>query len=268
MILFVKADYDAVNKVSLLVTTYNVEYNLGITLESIEAQDYVDIEIVIVDGQSTDGTLDVIREFAGRYTNKDALDSPSDRGSISVRWISEPDSGLYDAMNKAWCMCTGDIVAVCNDKLYTPDAVSKLVHAIEEGGENCVGAHADLVYVDGERVIRTWHMGEGKLSNGWMPGHPTLFLKREVYERYGIYDTGYRCAADYEFMVRFLKDERNHLAYVPEVLIAMFYGGTSNAGLRNYLVSFMEGYRALKKNEVPHPLMVTLKRTIRVLRQF
>ena len=241
-------------KVSLLVTTYNVKGNLSVTLESIETQDYADIEVVIVDGRSTDGTVDVIREFAGRYAD--------------VRWISEPDRGLYDAMNKAWNMCTGDVVAVCNDRICAPDAVTKLVRAIEQGGGDCIGAHADLVYVDGERVVRTWHMGEGKLSQGWMPGHPTLFLKREVYERYGIYDTGYRCAADYEFMVRFLKDERNRLAYVPEVLIAMFYGGTSNAGLLNYLVSFKEGYTALKKNGVPHPLVITVKRTIRVLKQF
>lgn len=244
-------------KVSLLVTTYNVKDNLAVTLKSIEAQDYADIEVVIVDGQSRDGTVDVIREFAERHA-----------ASVSVRWVSEPDRGLYDAMNKAWAMCTGDVVAVCNDKLCTPDAVTKLVRAIEQGGEDCIGAHADLVYVDGERIVRKWHMGEGRLSQGWMPGHPTLFLKREVYERYGTYDISYRCAADYEFMVRFLKDEKNRLAYVPEVLIAMFYGGTSNAGLRNYLVSFKEGYTALKKNGVPHPLMITVKRTLRVLKQF
>ena len=111
-------------------------------------------------------------------------------------------------------------------------------------------------------------MGEGKLETGWMPGNPTLFLKREIYEQYGTYDIRYRCAADYEFMVRFLKDERNRLAYVPEVLIAMFYGGTSNAGLRNYLVSFKEGYLALRKNGVPMPLLVTVRRTLRVLTQF
>lgn len=111
-------------------------------------------------------------------------------------------------------------------------------------------------------------MGEGRISSGWMPGHPTLFLRREVYEQYGCYDISYRCAADYEFMVRFLKDERNRLTYVPEVLIAMFYGGTSNAGLGNYLVSFKEGYMALKKNHVSHPLMITIKRTFRVLSQF
>lgn len=255
-------------KVSLLVTTYNVKDNLAVTLKSIEAQDYADVEVVIVDGQSTDGTVDVIREFAERYTGEERTDEPTGSASISVRWISEPDNGLYDAMNKAWTMCTGDIVAVCNDRLCAPDAVTKLVRAIKQGGSECIGAHADLVYVDGERIVRTWHMGEGKLSQGWMPGHPTLFLKREVYERYGIYDTGYRCAADYEFMVRFLKDEKNRLAYVPEVLIAMFYGGTSNAGIHNYLVSFKEGYEALRKNGVPHPLLITVKRTFRVLRQF
>ena len=247
-------------KVSLLVTTYNVKDNLVVTLESIEAQDYADMEVVIVDGQSRDGTLDVIREFSKRHS--------AEEESISVRWISEPDKGLYDAMNKAWSMCTGDIVAVCNDRLCKSDAVTKLVNAIEQGGSECIGAHADLVYVDGERIVRKWHMGEGRISSGWMPGHPTLFLRRKVYEQYGCYDISYRCAADYEFMVRFLKDERNRLAYVPEVLIAMFYGGTSNAGLGNYLVSFKEGYMALKKNHVPNPLTITIKRTFRVLSQF
>lgn len=267
-------------KVSLLVTTYNVKDTLAVTLESIEAQDYADMEVVIVDGQSQDGTIDVIREFSERHSGRELNGGSDSResvsagtdyvqgGYISVRWISEPDRGLYDAMNKAWSMCTGDIVAICNDRLCKPNAITRLVSAIEQGGENCIGAHADLVYVAGERIVRKWHMGEGHLSSGWMPGHPTLFLKREVYERYGCYDIRYRCAADYEFMVRFLKDEKNRLAYVPEVLIAMFYGGTSNAGLGNYLVSFKEGYLALKKNDVPHPFMITVKRTFRVLRQF
>lgn len=257
-------------KVSLLVTTYNSKDNLAATLQSIRIQDYAHIEVVIVDGQSEDGTIDLIREFAAQYPCQNSSTPPAcgQDGSLSVRWVSEPDKGLYDAMNKAWSMCTGDIVAVCNDKLCTPDTVTKLVRAIIRGGDDCIGAHADLIYVEGERIVRTWHMGEGTLESGWMPGHPTLFLKREIYERYGTYDTSYRCAADYEFMVRFLKDKENRLAYVPEVLIAMFYGGTSNAGLRNYLVSFQEGYLALKKNSVKFPLLITLKRTLRVLRQF
>ncbi len=246
-------------KVSLLVTVYNAEKVLPLTLESIEKQDYPDLEVVIVDGASTDGTVGCIEEFAARTAA---------RTGLSVRWVSEPDNGLYDAMNKAYRMSGGDVIAVCNDRLCGPSAVSWLVEALERGGPRCVGAHADLVYVEGERVIRKWHMGEGSIAQGWMPGHPTLFLRRAVYEKYGLYDTTYRCAADYEFMVRFLKEKDNELAYVPEVLVAMFYGGTSNAGLKNYLVSFREGYAALRKNGVAHPLFITLRRTLRVLLQF
>lgn len=246
-------------KVSLLVTVYNAEENLAATLQSIEEQAYQNIEVVIVDGGSTDGTVALIRQFENRT---------ADRAGLSLRWVSEKDQGLYDAMNKAYRLSTGDIIAVCNDRLCEPEAVSSLAAAVEAGGEGCVGAHSDLVYVEGERIIRRWHMGEGKLSQGWMPGHPTLFLKREIYEKYGLYDTSYRCAADYEFMVRFLKDEKNRLAYVPRVLVAMFYGGTSNAGIRNYLVSFQEGYQALKRNGVGFPLWITLRRSIKVLFQF
>lgn len=246
-------------KVSLLVTVYNVKESLPATLGSIEEQDYGDIETVIVDGASTDGTVELIEDFAARM---------ADRPGFSVRWVSEPDDGLYDAMNKAFRMSTGDVIAVCNDRLCKSYAVSRLVEALESDGSRFVGAHSDLVYVEGERIVRQWHMGQGRLAAGWMPGHPTLFLRRFVYEKYGLYDTAYRCAADYEFMVRFLKEEGNELAYVPEVLVAMFYGGTSNAGLGNYLVSFREGYQALRKNGVPHPLWITLRRTVRVLMQF
>lgn len=249
----------SMRQVSLLVTVYNAGDNLAVTLQSIEEQDYQNIEVVIVDGGSTDGTLDLVRQFEDRI---------KDRAGLSLRWVSEPDGGLYDAMNKAYRLSSGDIIAVCNDRLCQPDAVSSLVGAVEAGGEGCVGAHSDLVYVEGERIIRRWHMGEGRISEGWMPGHPTLFLKREIYEKYGLYDTSYQCAADYEFMVRFLKDKDNRLAYVPQVLVAMFYGGTSNAGIRNYLVSFREGYRALKKNGVGFPLWITIRRSMRVIFQF
>lgn len=242
-------------KVSLLITTYNSLKNLPLTLESICEQTYENIELVIVDGKSTDGTADLIKQFA-------------QGAKMDVKWISEPDKGLYDAMNKAYGMCTGDIIAVCNDRLCRKDAVEMFVDTITKAEGPCIGAHADLIYTQGERIVRSWRMGNGNIKQGWMPGHPTLFLKREIYEKYGCYDTSFRCAADYEFMVRFLKDEENRLAYIPEVLVSMFYGGTSNAGLKNYLVSFKEGYMALRKNGIKHPLLITLKRTWKVLRQF
>ena len=242
-------------KVSLLVTTYNVKEQAKITLDSIGQQDYPDIEVIIVDGKSQDGTLEVIRDFAEKY-GQSGHDSQTAQG------------GGADKGHGRQRMCSGDVVAVCNDRFCTPDAVTKLVRAIEQGGRDCIGSHADLVYVEGERIIRTWHMGDGRLADGWLPGHPTLFLKRSVYEKYGVYDTGYRCAADYEFMVRFLKDEKNRLAYVPERLVSMFYGGTSNAGLRNYWVSVRESYMALRRHGVRHPLLIIFRRTVRVLRQF
>lgn len=242
-------------KVSLLLTTYNSAENLPVTLQSIQEQTYSPIEVVIADGGSTDDTISLIQQFARN-------------GGLEVKWVSERDKGLYDAMNKAFCLSTGDIIAVCNDRLSEKDAVASFVEAIEQAGEDCIGAHSDLVYMEGDKIVRSWHMGQGNISQGWMPGHPTLYLKREVYEKYGQYDITYHCAADYEFMVRFLKDGSNRLAYVPRVLITMFYGGTSNAGLKNYLVSFKEGYMALRKNGVKHPLLITLRRTWKVLRQF
>lgn len=245
--------------VSLLLTTYNSRKNLPMTFEGIQKQTYPRIQVIIVDGGSTDGTVALIERFARQS---------AESGRLEVKWVSEPDRGLYDAMNKAYHMSSGDIIAVCNDYLCEKNTVTLLVDAIEKMGEGCVGAHADLVYVEGNKIVRSWHMGQGDIRQGWMPGHPALFLKREIYEKYGQYDLDYRCAADYEFMVRFLKDKTNTLAYVPSVLVSMFYGGTSNAGLRNYLVSFKEGYMALKKNGIKHPLIITLKRTWRVLRQF
>ena len=218
-------------KVSLLLTTYNSAENLPVTLQSIQEQTYSPIEVVIADGGSTDDTISLIQQFARN-------------GGLEVKWVSERDKGLYDAMNKAFCLSTGDIIAVCNDRLSEKDAVASFVEAIEQAGEDCIGAHSDLVYMEGDKIVRSWHMGQGNISQGWMPGHPTLYLKREIYEKYGQYDITYHCAADYEFMVRFLKDGSNRLAYVPRVLITMFYGGTSNAGLKNYLVSFKEGYMA------------------------
>ena len=238
--------------ISIITITFNAAAHLPATMKSVAEQKCSDFEHIIIDGASSDNTLQIARKL----------------GIPSLRILSEPDKGLYDAMNKAFRMSSGDIIAVCNDRLCTPDAVTKLVRAAEQGGEGCVGAHADLVYVEGEHIVRKWHMGEGKLADGWLPGHPTMFLKREIYEKYGLYDTSYKCAADYEFMIRFLKDERNRLAYVPEVLVSMFYGGTSNAGLRNYMVSLWEGYLGLRRNGVRYPLLITVKRTVRVLKQF
>ena len=246
-------------KVSLILTTYNCKDNLVKTLESIEKQDYPKIEVVIKDGVSVDGTLDVIKTYATKSCKQ-------------VVWKSQKDTGIYDAMNQGYAMSTGNIIAFFNDMFTMESAVSKIVAKMEELNPNTekeyIGVHADLVYVDGEKIVRKWKMGEGNIYRGWMPGHPTLFLQREVYEKYGLYDTSFKIAADYEFMVRFLKDKENQLAYLPETVVSMFYGGTSNDGLKSYFISWKEGNRALKKNNIKNALLIDIQRTIRVLWQF
>ena len=122
--------------------------------------------------------------------------------------------------------------------------------------------------MDGEKIVRHWHQGQGKIRYGWMPGHPTLYLRREVYETYGYYKTDYRISADYEFMIRILKDEKVKLSYLPEVLIYMSHGGTSTNSLGAYLEGMKEGHRALRENGVRFAWFTDLCRTLRVLVQF
>lgn len=246
-------------KVSLILTTYNCVDNLKRTLKSIEEQDYPDIEVVIKDGGSTDGTLKVIRDYA-------------EHSGYMVKWISEKDGGIYDAMNKGFPLSTGEVVAFFNDRFYCRDAVSKMVQAITRvdpaTGRMYDGVHADLVYAENGRIVRYWKMGEGTIQQGWMPAHPTLYLWRSVYEKYGLYDNSYRCSADYEFMVRILKNGAVRLAYIPEILVEMYYGGTSNSGIRSYLLSLKEAHLALRQNKVKRSVLIDLKRSIKVLHQF
>lgn len=240
-------------RVSLIMTTYNSRENFIKSYESIQQQTYPNIEIVIVDGASTDGTREEIERLA--------------KLNPSLKWVSEKDSGIYNALNKGIQMAEGDIIAIFNDRYLCETAVEQYVRAIEE--TQCDGVHSDLIYADDQgKIVRKWHMGEGNIRTGWMPGHPTLYLKREIYEKYGLYKEDYKCAADYEFMVRILKDGTTKLAYIPEALISMYYGGTSNSGLNAYLVSFREGIRALRENQIRGALWITLKRSIRVLKQF
>ena len=245
-------------KVSLILTTYNSIENLPRTLESIDSQNYDNIEVVIKDGNSTDGTIDLINEYtaSSRY---------------EVKTVSCPDTGIYDAMNQGIKLSTGDIIVCFNDMFVCNDAISKMVALLSDSESNVVGAHADLVYADDTHVVRKWHMGPQKsLILGWMPGHPTLFLKREVYDKYGLYKTDYRISADYEFMIRFLADKKadNRLAYLPENIISMFYGGTSTNSGGSYIKSLKEGHRALVSNGVHPAFVADILRTVRVLIQF
>ncbi len=241
--------------VSLILTTYNSAANLTRTLRSIERQDYPQIEVNIKDGGSVDDTLKIIKKYKSTSHNR-------------VNWISSPDRGIYDAMNQGYQLSGGDIIVFFNDLFLRKDAISRMMKLIESVPE-CVGAHADLIYADDEKVVRYWKMGPQKsIRLGWLPGHPTLFLKREIYEKYGLYNTKYKIAADYEFMIRFLKDRENQLVYLPEIIIRMYYGGTSTSGTGSYLVSLKEGHMALRDNGIRGAAFADGLRTCRVLLQF
>lgn len=241
--------------VSLILTTYNSEKNIENILTSIEKQDYPLIEVLIKDGGSTDRTLHIIDVYAkiSKHT---------------VKWRTSRDNGIYDTMNQGYLMATGDVIVFFNGLFQEPTVVSKMIRMIEDHPE-CVGAYADLVYATDEKVIRYWKSGvQRSLYMGWMPGHPTLFLKREIYEKYGIYNSDFRIAADYEFMIRFLKDKSNRLAYLPEIIIRMDYDRTGTGSTKSCLLSMRERHRALKDNGVKGAFIIDILRTCRVLLQF
>lgn len=240
-------------KVSVITTTYNDAANLRMIMEQVAEQDYENLEYIIVDGGSTDETLELIRQMEERLPGQ-------------VQWISEKDNGIYDAINKGIRLATGDIIGCCFDRYADEGVISRMVSIMELEGTD--GVHGDLCYMDGDRVVRRWHQGQGNIRSGWMPGHPTLYLRRAVYERFGLYKTDYRIAADYEFMVRILYRNQVTLSYLPELLIYMSHGGTSTGSIGAYVESLKEGHRALKENGVPFAWVTDLCRIMRVLVQF
>lgn len=240
-------------KVSVITTTYNDAANLALIMDQVAGQDYENLEYIIVDGGSADGTMDLIHQMENRMPGR-------------VRYLSEPDRGIYDALNKGIAMATGDIIGCCFDRYADSGVISRMVKVMEEEGTD--GVHGDLYYMDGDRIVRKWHQGQGSIRSGWLPGHPTLYLRREVYETFGVYKTDYRISADYEFMVRILYRKQVRLSYLPEILIYMSHGGTSTGSLGAYLASLKEGHRALKENHVPFAWFTDLCRIVRVLLQF
>lgn len=240
-------------KVSIITTTYNDAGNLAGIMEEILKQDYENIEYIVVDGKSTDNTMEVLESYEPKFQGK-------------MRYISEKDKGIYDALNKGISMATGDLVGCCFDKFADNHVISDMVAAVEQEGTD--GVHGDLYYMDGDKIVRYWKQGQGNIRSGWMPGHPTLYLKRSIYEKYGLYKTDYRISADYEYMIRILKDNQVKLSYLNRVLIYMSHGGTSTNSLGSYLEGLKEGHRALKENNIKFAWWIDAVRTLRVLLQF
>jgi len=227
-------------KISVVTAVFNREATILEALESVAAQDYGDLEHVVQDGGSTDGTMAVIKRHAGPQ--------------VSVE--SARDGGIYDGINKGIARTTGDVVGLMHsDDLFgAPQVLSWVAEALADPSVD--GVYGDLDYVaadDTSRIIRKWRSGSyvpGKLRRGWMPPHPTLYLRREVFDRFGLYDTSFRIAADYDAMLRYLVKGQIKLAYVPQVFVKMRVGGESNASLKKVMQKSREDWRAIRRNGV------------------
>ncbi|MCZ8016515.1 MAG: glycosyltransferase family 2 protein [Limnobacter sp.] len=227
-------------KISIITAVYNRATTLTNSIDSVQSQSYGNTEHVLVDGASSDGSVELIQE---RLRSQDLF-------------VSERDKGIYDALNKGLKMATGDVIGLVHSDDYLADShvLRDVAHALSQPGVD--GVYGDLQYVskdDTSKVIRHWESGEyhiSKLKRGWMPPHPTLFLKREVIEQWGGYDTNLRIAADYDAMLRYLQKGKIQLAYVPRVLVKMRVGGESNQSLKKIIQKSREDIVALRNNGV------------------
>lgn len=227
-------------KLSVVTAVYNRRATIAQALDSVASQSYAQVEHVIQDGGSTDGTIDLIAEIS------------NDRMNVT----SEPDNGIYDAINRGICRAQGDVVGLMHsdDFFAHTDILTAVADALSD--PELDGVYGDLDYVaadDTSRIIRRWRSGpynRDRLSKGWMPPHPTVYLKRHVFDRYGLYDTSYRIAADYDAMLRYLATGQIKLGYIPDVMVKMRVGGESNKSLRKILQKSREDYRAIRRNGV------------------
>jgi len=227
-------------KISVITAVFNSHRTVATAIESTLSQTGVNTDLVVIDGGSDDGTLDVLNGYKGRI------------GTL----LSEPDHGIYDALNKGIRSASGDVVGFLHsDDMFADSSVlSRVAAAFADPTVDAV--YGDLLYVDKndpDRVIRYWRAGEfsrERLGWGWMPPHPTFYVRRSVYERLGGFDTSYRIAADYDCMLRFLGAAGLRVAYIPEVLVKMRLGGASNRTLRNIVRKSSEDLRALRRNGV------------------
>lgn len=227
-------------KISIITVVWNNKETIKDAIDSVLNQTYKDIEYIIIDGASTDGTVEVVQSYGNKIT----------------KFVSEPDNGLYDAMNKGVMLATGDVVGILNsDDFYIDEfVIEKVVKVFEE--QEVESLFADLVYVKPDNInyiVRHYDSSKfspQKFAYGWMPAHPTFFVKRSAYEKYGLFQTDYKIAADYELLVRFLYKYKLTYFYLQEVIIKMRMGGASTSGLKSNWILNQEIIRACSENGI------------------
>ena len=237
-------------QISIITVSFNSVITIRDTIESIISQDYNNLEYIIIDAGSNDGTLDIIKEYEEHISY----------------FISEADNGIYDGMNKGIAAAKGDIIGILNSDDFYPNSfiISNVASTFVK--EKCDAVYGDLVYVkffDIDKIIRYWQSGEytvEKIKNGWMLPHPTFFVRRSVYEKYGLFNLNLGSAADYEIMLRFLLKQQSKVVYIPEVLVHMRTGGESNVSISNRLKANRNDRKAWDINGLrPHSWTILFK---------
>lgn len=246
------------SKVSIITVCYNSEKTIEDTIKSVINQSYPNIEYIVIDGVSNDNTLAIISKYKDKIT----------------KIVSEKDKGIYDAINKGIRLATGDIIANLNsDDFYIDNNVIADVVATFEN-EKTDTLYADLYYVDAvdtNKIVRYWkskQYKEGLFLKGWMPPHPTFFVKKEVYQKYGLFDLQFKSAADYEIMLRFIHRFKTSIAYLPRVIVKMRVGGVSNANLKNRIKANQEDRRAWEVNGLKPTAFTLIFKPLSKLLQF
>ncbi len=247
-------------KISIITATLNNIETIENCISSIVNQNYSDIQHIVIDGGSTDGSQALLEEYSKKYDN--------------VIYVSEPDLGIYHALNKGVALACGDIIGFLHgDDLFSSNkSIEAVVHQFKVS--NAYGVYGDLEYVsqkDISKVIRYWKcrpFQDTLLKKGWMPAHPTLYLKKELYHTYGNFNTNYNIAADYEFILRLFKQKELTFSYLPNTLVKMRLGGTSNKNVGNILLKTREDYKALKLHNVPNSLWALTLKNFSKFRQF
>lgn len=241
-------------KVSIITAVRNNHSTIKDAINSVLNQTYKNIEYIIIDGNSTDGTVEIIKSYGEHITN----------------FISEPDNGIYDGLNKGISCSSGEIIGFLHgDDLYADiDIIANVVKAFEFSNTDAI--YGDLIYTqksDTAKILRYWKgcdFDPKLLKYGWMPAHPTFFAKRILYEQYGLFDTSFKIAADYDFMLRVLS-QKIKTYYLPIVMYRMRIGGESNKSFKNIIKKSFEDLRALKKNNVGGATTLIFKNTRKIL---
>lgn len=246
-------------KISIITITYNSAATVEDTIKSVVSQDYPDMEYLIIDGKSKDTTLEIAEKYKDRIS----------------KIVSEKDKGLYDALNKGIRHASGDVIGMLHsDDLYANNEVIKKVAQKFIDDPTVEGVYADLVFVnrnDTNKSMRVWESGtyeDGAFLRGWMPPHPTFFVKKEVYEKFGGFNTELKLSADYELMLRLIHKEKIKLAYLPEVIVKMRMGGISNVSFFVKLKANLEDKMAWKLNGLKPNFMTTIMKPLRKIGQY